>query len=158
MTEHHHAACYVEAARRWVVACAIVPLFLFLAPFEFACFPWRAALFHLAYGFTLSLLLADILFLGFRRVPFTCTYFAGKVNLIGLAALYVLGFTTYSDWMARVELWLYPFPAAAAVFFLGALAARRLLALWRRRTLADAPTLEYTEDKPEIRTLGIEYR
>ena len=81
-----------------MLACAIVPLFLLLAPMEFLCFPARTAGFHLAYGLTLTLLLVEVMFLGFRKIPFTCAHFPGKVNLSLLAVIYVFGFTTYSRW------------------------------------------------------------
>ena len=32
---------YLAATRKWIVVCAILPLFLLLAPMEFVCFPWR---------------------------------------------------------------------------------------------------------------------
>ena len=42
-------------------------------------------MFHLAYGVTLSLLLVELMFLGFRKIPFTCAHLPGKVNLTFLA-------------------------------------------------------------------------
>ena len=136
--------------------CAVVPLFLLLAPMEFAIFPWTAALFHTAFGIVLSLLLVEIMFFGFRKVPFTCTYFAGKVNLIGLGALYVLGFTMYSRTMAGVESALTGWPAGAVVFFSVAIASWFLLILWQRRRFGVTATLEYQDAEPLIRSLGLE--
>jgi hypothetical protein len=145
-----------NATRRWLISCGILPLFLLLAPMEFVCFPWRGAAFHIIFGISLSLLLAEVMFAGFRKVPFTCTYFAGKINLTGSIALYVLGFTTYSEWMAQAEVWLWQFPGAAIASVAGLLAARWALAFWLRRTEGEG--LDYVEDEPEIRTLSIEYR
>jgi hypothetical protein len=153
-----HGSDCLDAIRRWVITCGISPLFLLLAPMEFVTFPWRDAAFHIAFGIALSLLLAEGMFAGFRKVPFTCTYFAGKINLTGLVALYVLGFTTYSDWMAQIEVWLLQFPAAAISSVGGLLAARWALVCWLRRVQEHRAQLEYVEDEPEIRTLSIEYR
>ena len=83
-----------------------MPLFLLCAPMEFLCFPPGAAIFHLAYGITLSLLLMELMFFGFRKIPFTCAHFPGKVNLSFLAVIYIFGFTTYSRTMAAFEQWL----------------------------------------------------
>ena len=48
----------------------------------------------------------EIMFFGFRKVPFTCSHLPGKVNLVGLAVIYILGFTMYSSTMADLEAWL----------------------------------------------------
>ena len=100
---------------------------------EFLCFPPGVALFHLAYGFTLSLLLTELMFLGFRKIPFTCAHFPGKVNLSFLAVIYVFGFTTYSRTMASFEQWLTGSPLYAGLFFAAAFAALAALAWDRNR-------------------------
>jgi hypothetical protein len=147
---------YLAATRKWIVACGIVPLFLLVAPMEFALFPWTAALFHLAFGITLSVLLMQIMFLDFRKVPFTCTYFPGKVNLIGLGVLYIFGFTTYSYTMSSAESWLMDTPWAAAAFFAGTALICRLLGVWRSRLLTEEPCLTYDDPAdPVVRTLDL---
>jgi hypothetical protein len=145
-------ARYLAATRKWVVILGILPLFALLAFVEFARFPWQAALFHLGFGILLSLLLAEAMFVGFRKVPFTCAHFPGKVNLVFLGVIYVFGFTMYSRTMARVEVWLIDRPAAAALFFLCGAAALWAAGRWR----IAAPALDY-EDRgdPVIRSLGL---
>jgi hypothetical protein len=159
ISEGADVAEYLAAARKWIVACGIVPLFLVAAPFELALFRWTTAVFHLAYGVTLSVLLTEILFFGFRKVPFTCAYFPGKINLIGLSVIYVFGFTAYSDTMSGVASWLVTSPAAALLFFAAAATALRLLA-GRREWPADRETpLDYEDPgDPVVRSLGITSR
>ena len=147
---------YLAAARKWIFACAIVPLFLVLLPVDLHWHTPAAALYHTAYGLALSLLLMEILFFGFRKAPFTCAHFPGKVNLTGLAVVYVFGFTAYSGTMAALESRLERYPAAA-VAFLGLVAGAALLLsrLDRRRQIAGA-ALDYEDAAdPLIRTLGI---
>jgi hypothetical protein len=154
---------YLAATRKWIVLCAILPLFVLLAPMEFACFRWTAALFHLAFGAALSVLLMEILFFDFRKVPFTCSHLPGKVNLVGLSVLYILGFTMYSSTMADLESWLGGLPAAAALFFAVAASACVLLNRWQRRSserwyqeFGRAATLDYDDPgDPVVRTLGL---
>jgi hypothetical protein len=156
LSEISGAGGYLGAARKWIVVCAIAPLFLLLAPMEFSRFAWTAALFHLAYGVTLSVALMEIMFLGFRKVPFTCAHFPGKINLVGLSVIYILGFTTYSSTMAGVEAWLEQTPAAAASFFGGIAAAIWCLAQWRTRTVNSQAGLDYEDaGDPVVRTLGL---
>jgi hypothetical protein len=147
---------YVLATRKWVVAYAILPLFVLLSPMEFASFPpWTAAL-HSAYGIALSVLLMEVIFFDFRKAPFTCAHFPGKVNLTFLAVIYVFGFTLYSRTMAALEQWLSLSVWRVLLFFaLAALAMAALIRL-RDRRLTLTPALIYDDAAdPVVRTLGL---
>jgi hypothetical protein len=146
---------YLAATRKWIVACAVVPLFALLAPVEFVTFAPVTAAFHTVYGIALSLLLMEILFFGFRKVPFTCSHFPGKVNLVGLGAAYILGFTLYSRSMATLERWLAEWPSAAVAFLAVVGAACILLKRLGERESGSA-TLDYEERvDPTVRTLDL---
>ncbi len=146
----------LSATRKWIVLCGILPLFGLLAPMEFVCFPWTTSLFHLAFGITLSVLLMDILFFGFRKVPFTCSYLPGKINLVGLGTIYVFGFTAYSQKMAEVESWLAGMPEAAIAFFAAVAGIIALLGWCRERAFADAEGIDYEDaGDPVVRTLDL---
>ena len=71
--------------------------------------------------------------LGFRKAPFTCAHFPGKVNLVFLGVLYVFGFTMYSRTMASLEHGSRQSVAAELVFFTAAAAILTAL-----RTLAQS--------------------
>ncbi|MGE5648208.1 MAG: hypothetical protein ACM336_20715 [Acidobacteriota bacterium] len=146
----------LAATRKWIVICGILPLFALVAPVEFAAFPWTTALFHLAFGITLSVVLMQIMFFTFRKVPFTCSYFPGKVNLVWLSVLYLYGFTTYSYTMSGLEGWLAEAPLRAVVFFGLAVVACRTLARWREREVGIMLSLDF-EDTPDpvVRTLDL---
>ena len=147
---------HLSAMRKWIVVCAILPLYALLAIVEFAFFPWPAALFHLAFGITTSVLLMDIMFFGFRKVPFTCAHFPGKVNLAGVSVAYVLGLIYYSDGMAWLETSIGKVPLAAAIFFTFAIAARFLIEHWRIRYFGTSAVLDYEDaGDPAVRTLDI---
>ena len=159
IAEADHTREALRAMRKWMLSCAIVPLFVLLAPLEFQRFPPNQALFHIAFGLTLSLLLMDVMFWGFRKVPFTCSYFPGKVNLVGLSAIYVFGFTTYSATMAGVEAQLQQMPLAAAVFFAVAIVVHLVLRWTRDHLMGRAARLEYdAANDPVVRTLDLASR
>jgi hypothetical protein len=156
LAEIHPVDAYVSATRKWIVLCAIAPLFALFAPMEFLRFSPGLATFHLAYGATLSLLLMEVMFLGFRKVPFTCSHLPGKVNLSFLAVMYTYGFTTYSRTMAALEQWLGRSPAYAALFFAVAFAALAGFEIARRHGLGRASSLEFEDaGDPTVRTLGL---
>jgi hypothetical protein len=159
LTETAGIQPYLAATRKWIVLCAVLPLFLVLAPMEFAFFAWRVALLHTTYGIAVSLLLMEVLFLGFRKVPFTCAHFPGKVNLVFLSVMYIFGFTTYSGMVTRVEIWMQTRPVAAALFFGVAMAIWFVLTWQGRRILGARPSLDYDDPAdPVVRTLGISVR
>ncbi len=156
ITESEQRAEHLAATRKWIVACGVGPLFTLMLPMEFTQWPWRVALYHTAYGAALSLVLLQVMFFNFRKVPFTCAYFPGKVNLVALGALYLFGFTAYSWTMAGIEQSLLREPARIVVFFALAAAAIVLLSRRREREVRYLFSLDY-EDAPDpvVRTLNI---
>jgi hypothetical protein len=156
LTETAGLGPYLAATRKWIFACALAPLFTVMFALDLGWHAPLSALYHAAYGLAFSLLLVEILFFGFRKAPFTCAHFPGKVNLTGLAVVYIFGFTAYSGWMAALEARLERYPAAALAF-VAAVGAAALATAWldRRRRAAGA-ALDYEDEMdPLIRTLGI---
>ena len=159
LSEITSAEPYLAATRKWTLACAIVPLFALMAPMEFACFRPAAAVFHLAYGIVTSALLIEVMFTGFRKVPFTCAHFSGKINLTFLAVIYVFGFTAYNRTLSGLEARLADNPVAAAAFFVFAAALYAALSRAGRKILGPKPVLDYEDPvDPTVRTLGLSTR
>jgi hypothetical protein len=156
VSESRHLRDCLKAMRKWTVVCAIGPLLAAQAAMELRHFAWTSALFHLAFGLTLAVLLMEIMFVGFRKVPFTCSYFPGKINLVFLAVIYVLGFTMYSGTMVSLELWLAGRPVWAAAFFASAGVVSAMIAWWRDCHLDSESLLEYQDaGDPVVRTLEL---
>jgi hypothetical protein len=143
------------AMRKWIVVCGVLPLFLLLAPLELVFFSWPVVLGQTLFGVTLSILLAEVVFFDFRKIPFTCGYFPERSNLVWLVAIYVAGLVLYSSTMADMEIWLKSEPRRIAAFV--AAAACLWLAVWKwhsRNKSEDA--LDYLDDDdPVIRTLEL---
>lgn len=146
---------YLRATRKWILVCAVVPLFALMAPFEFATFRWTQATFHVAFGVAVSALLIEIMFIGFRKVPFTCAYFPGKVNLAGLSILYIFGFTSYSRAMAAIETRIVDFPSVAFALVPALVVSRMLVARLVAKYGAAEDTLDYESADPEVLTLDL---
>ncbi len=150
------SASHAQAAtRKWIVLHALAPFYLCIIPVELQHNLWPEALFHAAFGFALAVLLVQVMFIGFIKVPFTCAWFPGKFNFVGLSALYIFGFTMYSRTMSRLEVWLFDHPALAASFFGLVLAAGWALGFLRNRLMRDE-TLDYEDARdPLIRSLDL---
>jgi hypothetical protein len=159
MTETSAIGPYLSGTRKWIVMCAVLPLFAVLAPIEVVQFGWARAALYTTYGIAVSMVLMEAMFLGFRKVPFTCAHFPGKVNLVFLGVMYIFGFTAYSGLVTRGELWLQTRPIAAAVFFGLAAIAWAVLTQQGRRMLGAKARLAYDDPAdPVVRTLGIGVR
>ena len=156
VSETSSVAAYVRATRKWVMVCAVLPVAAVLAGIEAARGPWGAAAFHFAFVAAASAVLMEALFLDFRKAPFTCSHFPGKVNLVLLSVLYVFGFTFYSSYMARLEGWLWSEPAAAGAFFVAVGASLWALGRARERLVSVEAALDYEDDgDPAVCVLGL---
>jgi hypothetical protein len=159
ITENQATGDYMNATRKWVALHAIVPLFLLLAPVEFLKFSWPTAVFHLSLGLVSSLLLMEIMFAGFRKVAFTCSYFPGRTNLIGLGVIYLFGFTAYSRCLAALERFLDGMPFAILGLYAAMLTICVLVARWGNKEREGEGSLEYNDDgEPAVRSLGLASR
>jgi hypothetical protein len=143
------------AMRKWIVMCGVLPLFVLLAPLELAFFSWGVVLIQTVFGLTVSILLVEVMFFDFRKIPFTCGYFPERNNLVWLVAIYVAGLVLYSRKMADMEIWLIWEPQYIVVFVLAAGCV--WLAVWKWHGRAKSQTeLDYLGDPdPMIRTLEL---
>lgn len=60
---------------------------------------------HTVFVLAASLLLVEVLLRGYQKIPFTCSYAAGKHNIGMVLAIYVLAFLFFSAGMAHLEHW-----------------------------------------------------
>ncbi len=140
-----------RATRKRVLISGLLPALLLFLPFEMWHWGGVTGLFHVVFQLAAGALLIEVLFWSFDKVPFTCSYFPGKVNLALLAGIYLYGFTEYSFRMADLENALDGRPWFAPLFFTAALS---LLALsWRRRPRASE--VRFDANEPEIQSLNL---
>jgi len=153
VTDKLDARHYIAATRKWVATSGLLPLALCVTVLEFAYWPWRDALLHLAFETIVSLVLVQVLFFSFRKVPFTCSYFPGKKNMAILAAVYLYGFTTYSASLVALENWLLLSRFSIGAFLIAGVVSITALSAVRRRRHA---LLIYEEQSDaELQSLGL---
>jgi hypothetical protein len=134
----------------------IVPLCAVLLPFEIWFRGWITGLVHVAVALVLSLVLMNSLLVWFRKIPFTCSYFPGKMAMAVTAGVYFLVFIGYCITMARWESAMIAAPWKLAVFFPVGMGALWILAKLERRELTIDDVLIF-EDQPDpaVRTLEL---
>jgi hypothetical protein len=142
-----------QAVRKWMILCAILPLFILLAPLEVAIAGGRTACLSLACGITASVVLMETAFSGFRKIPFTCAYCPAKVNMVALIAVYIVGFTAYVRLAYQLQSWLLERPAVAWGVLLS-IAAVYLVSV-NLGLRPDAPPDYEGAADPVVRTLGL---
>ena len=139
------------ASRKRVLVSGLMPVSLLCLAFELALRGFSEGFFDAAFQFAAGMLLIEILFWRFETVPFTCSYFQGKVNLSLLLIVYIWGFTSYSFRLANLETAVSGHALLQALFFASAAAAITLS--WRRKPVAEAVSFDASE--PYITTLDL---
>ena len=69
---------YLIGFKKGIIFFTILPLFVLLFVFYIFLWGWLNALFFCLYGFAVSSLAVEIIFIGHRKIPFTCSYLPGK--------------------------------------------------------------------------------
>ena len=151
ITESRWAETARRAARKAVLVCGLLPVVLAILPFEIFAAGWATGLMHVLFQITAGALLIELMFWRFGKIPFTCSYFAGKTSLSILVVLYLYGFTTYAFNMADLEKALERSIIGPVIVFAAAFVA--LAVLWRRSPTASEVTFDGSE--PLIQTLDL---
>jgi hypothetical protein len=151
ITEARWSETARRAARKVVIVYGLIPVLLVILPFEVAATNLATGLLHVLFQLTAGAILTEIMFWKFDKVPFTCSYFAGKMSLSLAVVLYLYGFTTYSFNMADLESALSERLIWPAAFF--TLAFALLAMLWRRNP--NAREVIFDGSEPLIQTLEL---
>lgn len=83
----------------------VAPVIVAIASVYSALWGLNLGIAHTAFVLAVSFLLVELLLLGYQKVPFTCSYAAGKHNAGMVLAIYLLAFLFVSSGMAHLEHW-----------------------------------------------------
>jgi hypothetical protein len=158
LTEHGGSADYAAGVRRASLRIVVAPLLVLLAlPYAALWGPAKASA-HLLLALAVALVTAEWLFLGFPKIPFTCTYLPGKADLRLTWPKYAAIFMVYSGLVPRLGAWLLARPVPYAVSVVMLLLAWRSLA--RRRDAQARSSRLVFDQKAEahVTVLGLEWR
>jgi len=121
---------YLAGVRRAFAFGLAFPLLLALVPVHAVWLGWPVAVAHLAFGWLSALVLIELLFVGCRKLPFTCTYVA-KGTFKYTWPAYVAAFAVYAYGLSALERRALASPAGP--WILAGSMALLLLALWIHR-------------------------
>jgi hypothetical protein len=154
ITERAPRRHYFAGLKKAIFFEALIPLFFLLFIFNNYLWGWKPALLHGLYGIAASVLLLEILFFRYPKVPFACTFVPGKAKVHVYWLPYVFGFVIYASFLSSLERFLFANPRYFLNYFVicGILfAASRLyqeLGFYRRR-----PILYHEEPEPVMISL-----
>ncbi len=103
LTERAPRRHYITGFKKRILVSALLPLFLFVFVCSTFLWGWRAAALHGAFGLGASVLLLEVLFFRYPKVPFTCAYVPGKAKLHLFWVPYVLAFIGFISMFSGLE-------------------------------------------------------
>jgi hypothetical protein len=95
----------VPLARKLILTFVLPWVFAIALPLYGYLWGWEVGMEQAVVVTLLSLLLTEILLLGFRKIPFTCSYPPFRDSAVVLALSYVLGFFVFVVLTSNVEHW-----------------------------------------------------
>jgi hypothetical protein len=153
----HPVSTYSKAVRRTLMLLAVAPVWMGFATLFFLILPWRIAAAHLVALGLLGSILADLCTHGFHKIPFTCSYQPGRVNIQFafwgfLVLLPLTRMAVNHEW----KLLQHANGQALIAITLGVLALSARW--WRMRLAQSAETMQFEEvDEAEILSLELSH-
>jgi len=148
LTEAKTPTPYFIGLKKAVFFYAVLPLFGALAVVFALVWKLGPALLHVGYGLSFALLLGELLFWKFRKIPFVCATVPGRAKLQYLWFFYAAAFLLTVSALSSLEAMLFRNPGSFAVYFAIAAVIICGLELYQRFFVYEKIRLQY-EDKPE---------
>jgi hypothetical protein len=138
------------------VVLGIAPVFALLLPAYVVAWGLQAAIVHMVFGFTVACMLIDVLLAGFAKVPYTCSYVAGKANVKSLWSVYLLAFLAWVALFSRLEYLILRQPSRLVWLAVLAAGCRWGVKLYERDLQPEDRALVFDEGpQPAVQTLNI---
>jgi hypothetical protein len=132
----------VGFARKIMLTFLIPPLLAIALPAYGFVWGWRVGVIHTAVVVAASMLLIEILLVGFRKIPFTCSAPHFKTNIPLFGFFYLVGFMVFTSLVPTIErrasdhpLWYLKFILALTGIWLGLTHYRRKMTRLDRRPI-----------------------
>jgi hypothetical protein len=138
----------VAGARLALLLAVVAPIAIASGLLGMALWGPGAGAIHLVFTAALGMLLADVLLVGLRKIPFACTYYPGRSRAPTLWPLFVVAFVIYAYALADTESAAITSPRLLGVFLVSIAVVIAGLAHLRRLSLQRPPGLTYEEEEP----------
>lgn len=117
LTEIKNKKHYFLGLRKGVFFLILLPLFILFFVFYLYLWGWQNASLHCLYGLSMSILVMEVLFMNYQKIPFACSYLPGKAKIHVLWFVYVLSFLVYIYLFTYFEYKLLKSPSNFLIFY-----------------------------------------
>ncbi len=117
LTEGTDKKNYFSGLKKGIFFFMLLPLFAVLFLFYFFLWGWPLAFYHCLFGMIVSLLLMEVLFINYRKIPFVCSYLPGKAKLHLSWIIYIISFLIYAFLMSFIEYKILNSPLSLFIFY-----------------------------------------
>jgi hypothetical protein len=118
---------------------------------------WRTGSLHVLLGAAVAWLLVEVQMAGLEKLPFTCSYVAGKANVRSWWTLYVAAYLIYAGALCWIDLKILEAPWRVIWFLAVAWGAWFGIGRYRKEKLASEMPLTFDE-RPVPAVLTLELR
>lgn len=154
LTEKKDRKHYLLGLKKGILFFAVGPLHILLFVFYTMIWNWREAALHSLFGLFVSLLLMEVLFFRFQKIPFACSYLPGKERMHVLWAVYIAGFVQYVMLLSALELTFFRNPHRFYLFYLTCMILILASNVFQNIRFSRRFNLKF-EEKPEPALLGL---
>jgi hypothetical protein len=151
----NHTPRYVTGIRKALAATVVFPMCATVMTIHLLIWPWQMACAHAIYCAALMMVLCDILLAGFEKLPFTCSYVAGRANIRLFWPAYILGFVWYMTAAVSFEVWILKEPSRIVWMLVAAAVIEVLVLAYRRTVTAEFAFIFDDRPEPAVQTLDL---
>jgi hypothetical protein len=152
--EHKH---YFLGIKKGVVLLHLLPLFLILMVFYLGLWEKNTAVIHVLFGFSISILLMEVFFLKYNKIPFACSYLPGKEKLQFYWILYVFVYVVVLSILNSMEAALLKNPSGFPVFLAGVFLIILSIRVYQAKVFYKKNGIKY-EEEPEVVMIDLDYK
>ena len=154
LTEDRSLKHYAAGLRKGIVFFLLLPLAFLVSVFSAFMWGWAPGFLHGIFGFVMSALLMEIVFLKWNKIPFSCAYLPGQARAHILWPAYIVFFLAYVSLSGTLEWFLLKNPFFFIYFLAAAVSIILILKIVLNRRLQRLKRLVYTEEpEPALVTL-----
>jgi hypothetical protein len=147
---------YLAGARKAASLLCLVPLLIVMLPGLILAWGWLSAVLYTGFTVACGALLLQAQMISLEKIPFTCSYVAGKGNVKSWWTFYVIAYLAYVGTLSSIASWMLHEPSRAVWVLAGIAAASTGIAWYGSRCRTADLRLQFDErPEPAVRVLGL---
>ena len=159
LTEKKYLSNYLSGLRKGILFLDILPVSLLFFVFYTLLWDATTAFYLFIYFLGISVLLIEVFFTRYHKIPFACSYMPGKEKFHIYLGLYIIGFVLYYFITTSVAMILLQTPLYLAVFWIGILVFISGIRIFQNHFFYPRTQIIYEEEiEPVMVTLDSSYK